>query len=88
MTDAKHDDGGSAFPLPDLSSYGMGPRENMSGMSLRDYFAAAALQGLLAAPLEGASFGSMTSEQVRQLFAKGAYEYADAMLEARKRKPE
>jgi len=45
-----------------------------TGMDLRDYFAAAAMQGLLAsdvrAPLDE--------------FVKRAYEVADAMMEARK----
>jgi hypothetical protein len=51
---------GSVFPLP--------------GMTLRDYFAAAALQGMLAdsqcnGPVEG--------------YANDAYQYADAMLAER-----
>jgi hypothetical protein len=45
--------------------------QNSNGMSLRDYFAAAAMQGMLA--------GGATSEQV----LKYSYLYADAMLKAR-----
>ena len=46
-----------------------------SGMSLRDYFAAAALQGLLQRP--------DTDNYNRYDFAGEAYRQADAMLEAR-----
>ncbi len=55
----------NAFPNPN--------RTDQTGMALRDYFAAKAMQGLLAsevnAPLEA--------------FATRAYEVADAMMEAR-----
>jgi hypothetical protein len=46
-------------------------------MTLRDYFAAAALQGLLA---------SFESIGTRDAYALVAYEYADAMLKAREAK--
>jgi hypothetical protein len=46
------------------------------GMTLRDYFAAAALQGLIFHN----SFGEVSDENI----AKGSYQYADAMIEARK----
>ena len=64
------DTGGSAFPLVidrEASAWD-------KGMSLRDYFAAKALQGLLACP------------EVRGKvweFVEVAYQYADAMLKAR-----
>jgi hypothetical protein len=49
------------------------------GMTLRDYFAAAALQGLMA---------KMEPEnQLEHHIAKWSYEYADAMLKAREAKP-
>lgn len=70
--------GGPAFPfslhiggkagLVDAEECGAG------GMSLRDYFAAKALQGMIAAGLKG-DWGNL---------AVGAYAAADAMLEARK----
>jgi hypothetical protein len=44
------------------------------GMSLRDYFAAKALQGLLANP---------DKAWVESVYAKFAYKLADAMLESR-----
>ena len=48
-----------------------------SGMDLRDYFAAKCLQGM-------AIFGP--SSMVLEETAKFAYEYADAMMEARVKK--
>jgi hypothetical protein len=45
------------------------------GMELRDYFAAKALQALVSIPDINMS---------REEFANCAYEYADAMMEARK----
>ena len=56
-------DGGPAFPI------GTGDMRDPTGMTLRDYFAAAALQGLLT--------------QSRVVSAKEAYRLADAMLAAR-----
>jgi hypothetical protein len=49
-------------------------------MSLRDYFAAAALQGLMASPREWVD--EITGERI----AAWAYEQADAMIAARERK--
>lgn len=61
-------DGGPAFP----ATYPCGP----SGMTLRDYFAAKAMQGMLAA-----SEPYSTEE-----LARYGYEVADAMLAAREAK--
>lgn len=65
------DTSGPAFPhhfTPD--SVG-----DCTGMSLRDYFAAKAMQGMLACPVQCASD--------QHLIARDAYTIADAMLEAR-----
>jgi hypothetical protein len=59
------DDGGLAFPSEYYAE---------QGMTLRDYFAAAALQGLLANGYNGSCNRA----------AINAYDYADAMIEARK----
>lgn len=68
-------DGGPAFPRVNVNhAMGNGAQE---GMSLRDYFAAAALTGLLA-----------RSPQVATGVAAGAYEYADALLAARSKTTE
>jgi hypothetical protein len=60
------DTGGPAFPAHhfDLA-------ENEHGMTLRDYFAAKAMQGLLACP---------KGEGENEKYAQWSYEYADAML--------
>lgn len=66
-------DGGPAFP----SAGGMAEIVSMSqsdnGMSLRDYFAAAALTGSLAFPIPG-------DEKRPDKCAQYCYQYADAML--------
>jgi hypothetical protein len=65
--------GGSAFPH-------IGIGTDVEGMTLRDYFAAKALQGLLADP----SSCDEISCDVSEIYARCYYEYADAMLKVRK----
>jgi hypothetical protein len=67
--------GGPAFPRVHPADVD-GSVDIYHGMTLRDYFAAKAMQGLLAAD----TAWSMPAETVAEL----AYEQADAMLEARK----
>lgn len=79
MNDDK-DTGGPAFPV-------FPPVDHATvavGMSLRDYFAVKALQGLLPATFNAvaANYEDRTDE-ISTLFAKTAYEFADAMLKAR-----
>lgn len=65
--------GGPAFPIPlnpGQSWQGMAPCD---GMTLRDYFAAKAMQGLLASEVCAPT----------DHFAAKAYEMADAMLRVR-----
>ena len=63
--------GGPAFPLADsCCEYGNTNRSDANGMTLRDYFAAKAMQEYV---------GAITQEQG----ARKAYEWADAMLKAR-----
>jgi len=69
------DDGGTAFPYREQDCNGQ--YNDHFGMTLRDYFAAAALQGLLTQPAE-AEFSQAEN------FAKASYQMADAMIEARK----
>jgi hypothetical protein len=69
------DDGGPAFPDDSQHNY-------TGGMTLRDYFAAAALQGQLSI-LELSK--SIASGQVTAMeTADACYQWADAMLAARK----
>jgi len=72
-----NDKGGPAFPVhPDMASQlGCIPSASDAGMSLRDYFAAAALQGLLA------NSGHVAAANI---YIKLSYDVADKMLEARK----
>ena len=72
------EDGGPAFPLQSI-----GPEfaPGYAGMPLRDYFAAKAMQGLLAQSC-GTAFGSDPIHG-----AQYAYQMADAMLAARKPNP-
>ncbi|SED27427.1 hypothetical protein [Pseudomonas costantinii] len=87
--------GGAAFPgtYTARSDQGRGPVTEFhdKGMSLRDYFAAKAMQGMLAVP-DDQRYGdradkSLTVEQWQQWCVTGvvehAYRVADAMLAAR-----
>ncbi|MEM8420664.1 hypothetical protein Q4S30_07290 [Morganella morganii] len=67
--------GGSAFPLPATEWNGAD-----EGMTLRDYFAAKAMQGILVNTERNEfSFGKVDE------IASKAYELADAMLRAREK---
>jgi hypothetical protein len=76
MTNQPINDGGPAFPHTTQWD-GITPAINCHGISMRDYFAAAALQGCLA---------SFESTGTPYGYALIAYEYADAMLKAREEK--
>jgi hypothetical protein len=66
--------GGPAFPAPDAGQEHFNQRSAYMGMTLRDYFAAKAMQGFAAAVTD---FPSV------DLMATTAYRWADAMLKAR-----
>jgi hypothetical protein len=66
-------DGGPAFPQYIISN---GGAHVDGGMTLRDYFAAKAMQALLSEP-------KVTRDLM--LYAGAAYDVADAMLEAREK---
>ena len=57
----------------------VGYKHQQGGMTLRDYFAAKAMQGLIASP-RGTPDGSNATDEY---YAKCAYIMADAMLKAR-----
>lgn len=72
-------DGGPAFPFREQD--GEGGYQRFTGMSLRDYFAAAAITGLCA------SFdGPSLDDAFVSCVARRAFDVADAMLAARERK--
>ena len=62
-----------AFPMPMTVENGHVQNEPGYGMTLRDYFAAKAMQGVL----------SCNDDQPHGIVAFDAYRYADAMLKAR-----
>jgi len=62
------DTGGPAFPVP-----GLHRAEHNNGMTLRDYFAAKAMQGMM----------HDVTQPVGEVIAAWAYAMADAMLRAR-----
>ena len=69
--------GGSAFPANHFDMV-----EGEHGITLRDYFAAKAMQGLLAHP--SCRPVGKNHEQVTNFVVDESYAMADAMLEARK----
>ena len=78
---SKHNDGGPAFPLGEyVVLNGVPVTQPTNGLSLRDYFAAAALPGLL-------GYWNQTQKTERD-FAKDAYLLADAMLAERAQQKE
>ena len=70
-------DGGPAFPHTTQWD-GITPAINHHGISIRDYFAAAALQGLMAE--------YDPEDELEQHIAKWSYKAADAMIKAREAK--
>jgi hypothetical protein len=92
---AMKNDGGSAFPISKVTLSDDGiikHAEWICGLTVRDYFAAKAMQGLLANPQFARILKMMlelptsdTPHDVEKSLAGGAYEYADAMLEEREK---
>lgn len=68
MSEVKQD-GGPAFPRDHQ-------HDGHNGMTLRDYFAAKAMQGAFTNPIESSEIG-------KDYIAMHAYKMADAMLRAR-----
>ena len=71
--------GGPAFPTP---RYERGDMYSL-GMTLRDYFAAKAMQGLIASPRMPAPAHHGGTDVTDSMVADLAYKMADAMLNAR-----
>lgn len=80
MSEGKN--GGSAFP-----SHGTMGEVNHQGMTLRDYFAAKAMEGILSCPNVMYVDGKPLSLGESHV-SKVAYAYADAMLKERSRERE
>jgi hypothetical protein len=71
-------DGGPAFPNPALANEGFSPSYDVSGMTLRDWFAGQALAGL-ASNCTDAGLSTWLPDSI----GARAYQYADAMIAAR-----
>jgi hypothetical protein len=76
--------GGPAFPKTPFIEIGT----PQNGMTLRDYFAAKAVQSLIAGSFtdvgqEGIEANRQPFQNIEDLMAETAYKYADAMLKAR-----
>lgn len=78
MSAAARSAGGPAFPTQEYHADGS-PSYLTLGMTLRDYFAAKALQGLLADP----NAFEPDEDGPHMTYARAAYNFADAMMEAR-----
>lgn len=80
-------DGGPAFPqgvIVGNPNTGYGPIQPSGGLSLRDYFAAAALQGYRSAYWQWyLQVGATGQHAVPEQMATWAYADADAMIRAR-----
>ena len=70
----------NAFPRED---YQTDSQQGQSGMTLRDYFAAKALQSIIT---DGKLGKLLVHEDYIKKVSEMSYEYADAMIEARKKK--
>jgi hypothetical protein len=83
----KTNTGGPAFPRAgnewDDMAWVEAPAKD--GMTLRDYFAAKAMQGLMGRSWADASTGKFP-ENLHAVWATAAYQMADAMLHAREAK--
>jgi hypothetical protein len=75
---SKIKDGGPAFPVPMFAVGHAKYESQQQGLSLRDYFAAKAMQGMLACDID-------CSPEAVPHIAKSAYIMADALLKARGR---
>lgn len=79
---SKTNTGGPAFPNEGFNGWG----EPFKGMTLRDYFAAKAMNGILETAIDWFPTHKPPNEESLALFAdlaQDSYAIADAMLEAR-----
>ena len=75
----------STFPSPGVVMTDGRQQGCYEGMTLRDYFAAAALQGFCSGPEYGLAENKAAGLTWIQVTTKYAYKIADAMLEERER---
>lgn len=78
-------DGGPAFPTSEQQ--GDNPEFiTIGGMSLRDYFAAKAMQGMISAHNQNGEWTGCGDIKMNEILSETAYSIADAMLKAREEK--
>lgn len=77
MTDKQALDGGAAFAC--IAMGPSGDTEFQEGMTLRDYFAGQALQGIVAGYWANNELSGLSQRNI----ADDAYRHADAMIKAR-----
>lgn len=73
-----------AFPQLDSQTY---DQFRDKGMDLRDYFAAKAMQALISSEIDNKAIGELSridKKSAGAITSTISYEYADAMMEARK----
>ncbi len=83
MTDKQT--GGPAFPLHNHGAQTLGL--HVTGMTLRDYFAAKAMQAIIAGNITGQKIEDRSWLEADQWAPHISYEIADAMLRARNGQP-
>lgn len=82
-------DGGAAFPVQQPRGYGGGGLTPSNGMTLRDYFAAKAMQARLSDYESAISLKAAADKHgipIAEEVAVQAYAFADAMLRVRENK--
>lgn len=77
-------DGGPAFPRPIGGDISSDFNDSQQGMTLRDWFAGMAMQGLCTSMVLSPE---KETPEMDKLLAKEAYSVADAMLKARSNAP-
>jgi len=80
------DTGGPAFPREDYQLNGAGGKLGQEGMTLRDYFAAKAMQARMSdykSMMSLVEYAEKADQVLSKVIAEQAYDMADAMLKAR-----
>ena len=80
---SKHEQGGPAFPIHPNMAEKLGCINSASdaGMTLRDFFAVFAMQAIISKFPLVQTYGPDKKDE--KMIVRGAYNYADSMLEAR-----
>lgn len=69
-------------PNDAASPYPVNSTHTTPGLTKREYFAALALQGLLASPLEPGELDDLSPDEILNHFSASAVSYADALIES------